>query len=185
MVLKRKMSDQLSDLGSCLVRDSCRPLPGNDAHARLHQRHAGADTCALVDLHQAIAANADAAEKRARGSSARCHPYVPPAEMEQGASNGESRRAMYCLTIQGEFNFHGANLIMRSGKRMRCFVVFVHFAASLRMRILPDHGRAPVAYQASAGIQRSAHSVRLDFQVWRLQHLDHQERQDVMFARPD
>ena len=74
---------------------------------------------------------------------------------------------------------------MRGERRMRCFVVFVHSAASLQIRILPDHGRAPVAYQASADIQRSAHPARLDFQIWRLQHLDHQERQDVMFARPD
>jgi len=74
-------------------------MPGNDAHARLHQRHAGADTCAVVNLHQAIAANADAAEQRARRSSACCHSYIPSAEMKQGASNSEPFRTAYGLII--------------------------------------------------------------------------------------
>lgn len=75
--------------------------------------------------------------------------------MEQGASNSEPLRTAYRLTIQSEFYFHDY-FAWRGRARL------VRLVAIYGRHILPD-GSGP-----------SDSTI-----------LDRQERQDVMFARPD
>jgi hypothetical protein len=75
--------------------------------------------------------------------------------MEQGASNSEPLRTAYRLTIQSEFYFHDYYAWRVQARSAR-------FVAIYGRHILPD------------GSRPSDPTI-----------LDQQERQDVMFARPD